>query len=283
MTTPSALAPSAEVSPTASSRRWAKKLALAIDRVQPITDGIVVLAYHRIGARTPSPVDLPTDLFRRQLEYLAEQADILTIDEALRVLLHGQNAAGRRVLTFDDGTADFVDVVLPLLVEFDLPAMLYVSTGPIDNQKPYSGGAMPLSWNAVRECASTGLVGIGNHTHTHALLDRRPPLEVDLELDVCDERVGEEIGVRPSHFAYPKALPGSGYAAGAVRHRYRTAAVAGTRPNIPAATDPWHLQRSPIQVSDGWKGFVRKAAGGMRTEDDIRRFVNTVRYRGRMS
>ena len=258
-------------------------MALAVDRVNPITDGVVVLAYHRAGARTASPVDLPTDLFRRQLEYLAAGADVLTLDAALRVLLGGQVAAGRRVLTFDDGTADFVDVILPLLVEFDLPATLYVSTGPIDRQTPYPGGAQPLTWNALRECVSTGLVDIGNHTHTHALLDRRDPLEIDLELDICDERIADEVGIAPTHFAYPKAVAGSEHAAVAVRRRYRTAAVAGTRPNVPGETDPWRLHRSPIQVSDGWAGFVRKAAGGMRTEDDVRRLVNTIRYRGRLS
>ena len=264
-------------------RRIAKRVAVAVDQVSPRVDGVVVLAYHRVGGRTDSPVDIPTSVFRRQLEHLAAGADVLTLDSALRVLLGGHDAAGRRVLTFDDGTSDFVDVVLPLLVELHVPATLYLATGPVDSGAPYPGGARPLTWNAVRECVSTGLVDIGSHTHTHALLDRRDPLEVELELDVCDERIATEVGTAPTHFAYPKAVVGTDHAVAAVRRRYRTAAVAGTRPNVPGSTDPWRLHRSPIQASDDWAAFVRKAAGGMRAEDDVRRMLNAVRYRGRWS
>ena len=163
-------------------------------------------------------------------------------------------------------------------VDLNLPATLYVTTGPIDSGRGFPDGGRPLSWGALREALSTGLVDIGAHTHTHALLDRRPRIEVDLELDVCNARIEDELGVVARHFAYPKALSGSA-ASESVRRRYLTAAVAGTRPNVPGEVDPWYLQRSPIQVSDDWAGFVRKVEGGMRAEDDLRRLVNTVRYR----
>jgi len=138
---------------------------------------------------------------------------------------------------------------------------------------------VPLSWNALREIVSTGLVTVGAHTHNHVLLDRCLDRDVDEELERCDERIGEELGFDPDHFAYPKAVRGSAYAEAAIRSRYRSAAVAGTRGNRPGS-DPWRLCRSPIQKSDLWDGFVQKAAGGMRIEDDFRRLINVVRYRG---
>ena len=83
-----------------------------------------------------------------------------------------------------------------------------------------------------------------------------------------------------AHFAYPKAVMGSPAADRAVRARFDSAAIAGTRVNAYGRTDPYRLARSPIQVSDGMRWFKRKVAGGMRFEDDVRRLVNRKRYAG---
>ena len=67
------------------------------------------------------------------------------------------------------------------------------------------------------------------------------------------------------------------------RARFRSAALAGTRPNPYGATDPYRLHRSPVQVADGMRWFERKLAGGMRVEDDVRRLANRARYVGATS
>jgi hypothetical protein len=63
-----------------------------------------------------------------------------------------------------------------------------------------------------------------------------------------------------------------------VRARFRSAAVAGTRANRFGAADPYRLSRSPVQVSDGRRWFVRKTHGGMGFEDQLRRLINRRRY-----
>ena len=88
------------------------------------------------------------------------------------------------------------------------------------------------------------------------------------------------LGVESRHFAYPKALAGSSAADRAVRTRFASAALAGTRANPYGATDPYRLARSPVQVDDGMAFFARKVAGGMRMEDDLRRLVNRRRFAG---
>ena len=65
--------------------------------------------------------------------------------------------------------------------------------------------------------------------------------------------------------------------------RFRSAAVAGTRPNRYGATDPMRVSRSPIQRSDGMRWFRRKVQGGMALEDDLRRVANRLRYAGASS
>ena len=121
---------------------------------------------------------------------------------------------------------------------------------------------------------------LGSHTHSHALLDRCDDLAVAGELDRSIELIGEQTGERALHFAYPKAVPGTAAACQAVRRRFRSAALAGTRPNPYGATDPFRVARSPIQRSDGMRWFREKVGGGMAFEDDIRRMANRIRYAG---
>jgi peptidoglycan/xylan/chitin deacetylase (PgdA/CDA1 family) len=124
------------------------------------------------------------------------------------------------------------------------------------------------------------LVTVGSHTHTHRLLDRAAGPEAAAELDHSVGLIQDRLGVACRHFAYPKALPGSPAAEEEVRRRFRTAAVAGTRPNPYGMTDLHRLRRSPIQVGDGIRWFRRKASGGMALEDDLRTLRNRGRYAG---
>ncbi|MDQ3353292.1 MAG: hypothetical protein M3507_02185, partial [Actinomycetota bacterium] len=89
----------------------------------------------------------------------------------------------------------------------------------------------------------------------------------------------DRLGTTPRHFAYPKALLGSPAAQAAVQARFASAAIGGTRANCYGG-DPYRLQRSPIQVSDGMRWFRRKTQGGMALEDDLRRLINRRRYAG---
>jgi hypothetical protein len=63
-----------------------------------------------------------------------------------------------------------------------------------------------------------------------------------------------------------------------VRSQFASAALAGTRPNLYQRTDPWRLNRSPIQLEDGLRYFERKVRGGMRLEDDLRRLASRRRF-----
>ena len=277
---------------TMRSRRIAKRLAFVADDLRSHDHGDVVLAYHRVGGRTASPVDLPVVMFERQMAHLRALGSIATLDD---IVANGNRsstladtleppAASSIVVTFDDGTADFVDVALPILVRYQIPATLYLATEFVDSQRNYPADGKPISWNGLREALSTGLVTVGAHTHTHRLLDRCSLSEATSEIDSCIDRIGTELGVTAEHFAYPKACPPrAGEVDELIRSRFRSAAVGGTRPNVREKTDWWHLYRSPIQNADGWQGFVRKSRGGMASEDDLRRVINLVRYRGRTS
>lgn len=263
--------------------RTTTKQALALgDRLSKPPPGVTVLIYHRVGGGSDSEVDLEIELFRRHLAHLRDHHTVLPLDAVPELLGSGPTSSDARnvVITFDDGTADFCDHVVPALVEFDLPATLYAATRFIDSGEVFPWGAPPASWAGLRDAVSTGLVAIGSHTHTHALLDRAAPNEIGAELDRSIDLIGEHIGTVPAHFAYPKALPGSDVAEHEVRRRFATAALARGRVNEPGTTDLHRLWRTPIQRSDGFDFFVAKAAGGLRLEGELRHLVAKLKYRG---
>jgi peptidoglycan/xylan/chitin deacetylase (PgdA/CDA1 family) len=258
--------------------KWTAAAADVLRRPQ----GLVVLIYHRVGGHTPVSVDLPRPLFGEQLAALADGWAPVTLDAAADLLAGRASPPGPPPIsvTFDDGTADFVDEAVPELVAHGIPATLFVATDYVEAGRPFPDNGRPASWAGLRDAVSTGFVTIGSHTHTHRLLDRVEGPEAAVELDRSVGLIEDRLGAACHHFAYPKALPGSPAAEQEVRRRFRTAALAGTRPNPYGRTDPHRLSRSPIQVSDGMRWFRRKAAGGLALEDELRTLRNRRRYAG---
>jgi peptidoglycan/xylan/chitin deacetylase (PgdA/CDA1 family) len=183
-------------------------------------------------------------------------------------------------VTFDDGTADFVDHALPLLVRHRVPATLYLATRFVEEGAAYPDGARPLSWAGLREALSTGLITVGTHTHAHTLLDRVSPEAAAAELDRSIGLIGDRLGIPAEHFAYPKALSPGSLVEAEVRRRVRSAALAGTRANRYGSTDVHRLARSPIGRADGMRWFRHKLDGGMAMEDTLRRWAGRRRYAG---
>jgi len=259
-----------------------KAVAATADSARPPRSGVTVLIYHRVGRRAQVEMDLDAHIFERQISELAEGGRVVDIDQGL-ALLDGslpEPAYSPVVITFDDGTSDFAEIAVPILVKYRVPALLYVSTEFLDSRREFPYAGTPLTWNAARESIATGLITLGSHTHTHALLDRVDASTARDELDRSIERLGEETGLAPKHFAYPKALLGTPAAAQLVRERFVSASLSGTKRNVFLETDPYKLARSPIQARDGMRWFRRKVDGGLQLEDDLRARLNRLRYRG---
>jgi peptidoglycan/xylan/chitin deacetylase (PgdA/CDA1 family) len=273
------------------SKQLLKSSSAAFDRLRPPPSGITILIYHRVGGGTDSDVDLPLDAFERQLAHLAERHEVIDLDEAVRRLDpegldvwsapgsgHDHDERSAVVITIDDGTEDLTDTVLPALDRHGLPATAYIATRFVDEGADFPWGAPPTSWAALRDARSP-LVTYASHTHDHRLLDRADPETIAEDLDRSTELLAEHLGSMPAHFAYPKALPGSPAAEVAVRRRFRTATLAGSRVNRPGQADLHRLWRTPVQCSDGFEHFVRKAAGGHRLEGELRVLGARIRHR----
>jgi len=268
----------------ATAIRGVDSLSTAFDRLRPAPPGVVILAYHRVGGRTATSIDLPTEQFAAQMGLLAELGCAVPLDRAADSLEGGGSNDVRRqvVVTFDDGTADWVDQVLPVLVRTGVPATFYVATRFVDEQRPFPDAGRPVSWAGLREMAASGLVTIGSHTHSHLLLDRVTPAAAADDLDRSIDLIGTELGADARHFAYPKALAASGEVASVVGRRFRSAAVAGNRVNPPGSANLQRLGRHPVQRPDrtDMDRFRARIGGGARLEGWVREKALPLRERG---
>jgi peptidoglycan/xylan/chitin deacetylase (PgdA/CDA1 family) len=262
-----------------------KVASAAVDRLRPNVDGVVILLYHRVGGGSSLEIDLDASRFDDQIAAVAARGAV-SLGTALEQLTAPDTPAGAPavVITFDDGTADFVEVALPILVRHRVPVTLYLATDFVEGGASVPAGTRPISWSGLRDACATGLVDVGSHTHSHRLLDRITEAEAAAELDRSVGLIGEHLSRAAADFAYPKAVAGTPEVERLVRERFRSAALAGTRVNPyrtgegSRSADLYRLARSPIQVSDGMHFFERKLAGGMALEDSVRRAMNRVRY-----
>jgi len=177
-------------------------------RQEQKTEPVQILFYHRIADATQNPWTMDCENFAKQVDWLTQRFDIVTLAEAQRRIRSGANDRPTAVITFDDGYADNCDFALPLLLDQNVPFVYFVTSGNVLSGEPFPHDIArrePLQPNSVadiRELAEAG-VEIGAHTRTHANLAQVP------EQQLYDEIVGSKIdleditGQPVKHFAFP--------------------------------------------------------------------------------
>jgi peptidoglycan/xylan/chitin deacetylase (PgdA/CDA1 family) len=98
----------------------------------------VILNYHRVLPSNKIDnslvnISVSTDNFIRQLNYLKNNFDIISLDD---LLLHLKNKSNefKIAITFDDGYSDNLDYAYPILEKFKAPATIYIITKFINNK-----------------------------------------------------------------------------------------------------------------------------------------------------
>ena len=115
-----------------SKKELLKRVLLAVPGFQALCrylsrNHVRVLMYHRFAPDAGDAERLGTAHFARHLAYIAKHHRVLLPDEHLARVNAGEEIDGSPVvLTIDDGYADFCELAVPLLEEYELDAMLYV-------------------------------------------------------------------------------------------------------------------------------------------------------------
>ena len=178
---------------------------------------LTILMYHRIGCASPgnSRLSVSTARFEDHLRFLQSHYDILEMDTAVELLRAGRSPQRDSVaITFDDGYADNVQNALPLLMKYEVPALVYVVPGYVGTDKLFwwdrlglvveatiAAGGESLSnrsWyvGVVREIIESCRRDVGIAECVHALGEKLEPLEPakrDLILDEWEQSVAAQM------------------------------------------------------------------------------------------
>jgi len=97
----------------------------------------VILIYHRIGPMTEKWIINPLHqkIFEAQMKYLTENYKLISLNKLSEMINNGEIPKKAVIITFDDGYKDNYEFAFPILKKYDIPATIFLSTGPIEQKK----------------------------------------------------------------------------------------------------------------------------------------------------
>ena len=162
-------------------------------------DSAVILQYHRFGEDQYPSTSVTIEQLEAHIEHLEGGGyAVLPLPEILDALRAGRPLPERAVaITVDDATRSTFVEAWPRLEAAGFPFTVFVSTDPVDE-----GHAGIMSWDELRQLAAAG-VTIGNHGAAHGYMWRNDDATNRADLERARQRLGEELGIDPTIFAYP--------------------------------------------------------------------------------
>jgi peptidoglycan/xylan/chitin deacetylase (PgdA/CDA1 family) len=171
-------------------------------------DRAVITAFHTISDARPTPISCSRDEFAQYCDFFARHFRVVSLTELLNRLAEGRDISRHLVITFDDGYKDNIEVAAEELERLALPACFFVTTDFIGSDHvpwwdaEHGIASRWMTWDDVRELHARGFE-IGAHTVTHPDLGQTTPEVAELEVATSMARIERELGVPPTHFAYP--------------------------------------------------------------------------------
>lgn len=158
--------------------------------------GVRILTYHRIAEDQGDPFAVPSRDFAEQMAVLADSGVVTSLDKAMSALEGSSASEGPCiVLTFDDGTRDFISVAAPLLRRLNLPGTLYVCPSQV-------GSSGFLSWQDLEQLCHSGFE-VGSHGLDHRTLGKVQPEELRHQVVESRRILEERLGCAVTSLAYP--------------------------------------------------------------------------------
>ncbi|MFG1603998.1 polysaccharide deacetylase family protein [Actinoplanes sp. NPDC049265] len=172
----------------------------------------LVLMYHSVEPYTEDPylVTVSPRRFERQLRWLRRRG---RRGVSMRELLAARRAgrgSGLVGLTFDDGYADFVREVLPLLISYDFTATVYVVAGSLGGHNSWDVPGPRKNLMTALDVATVVAAGmeIGSHSLTHIRLPATADDDLLLQTRLSKELLTDLAGQEVSGFCYPYGAVG---------------------------------------------------------------------------
>lgn len=217
--------------------------------------GFRILLYHSVGTRLAGDhygISIAPGLFERHVAMLAKDERITLVG------LSEQPAddAGLRVaVTFDDGYKDNLFVAAPILLKYQIPFTVFVTTSFVS-----SGSKDYLTLAELRELAALPGVTIGSHGATHFPLGACGDEALSEELHGSRCLLEDRLGMPVTAISYPHGSVNRRVVEAARRAGYTLGAC--SRMDINKSRRPRLLLcRTEIVGGDSERVFFQKLAG----------------------
>ena len=167
-----------------------------------------ICTYHRVNDnRDPFFPALPTQVFDRQMQYIARHYVVLPVEDLVERMSRGSVPRNAVAITFDDGYRDNLTHAAPILARYHLPSTVFLATGFIaTGEVPwYDRLATALKLSARTHLAlpsgedlslETEAARVAALSRTQAYFKSCPETAFRDELEVCLDRLGGDD--RPS-------------------------------------------------------------------------------------
>jgi len=167
-----------------------------------------ILTFHSLDLHS-SETSFPPSVFKRRIVKLHEyEYRTVSLIDVVEYLLQAKSFPDKTlVITFDDGYVSVFDEAYPVLLEYGMPATIFLTVGEmgasrLSDRLPSREGQSMLSWGQIREMKKNG-IDIGAHTVTHADLTSLPVERVEEEILDSKSIIEDALSAPVNCFAYP--------------------------------------------------------------------------------
>jgi peptidoglycan/xylan/chitin deacetylase (PgdA/CDA1 family) len=219
---------------------------------------LAVLAFHKIGEPTggdcPTWNYVPVDTFVSYIRYLEKDRwQVIDLATFLRGVSEPDTLPDKAaLLTFDDGYRSIYTEVLPLLIRFGYPAVVFVPTDYIGTRNIFDKGIEPeesiCSWNELMELESNG-ISVQSHGTAHSRFSLSSMDEQRKEISDSRLAIQRRLENTVEVFSFPYGDVGTNWEEtrkALVKEGYRAAFLYGRGVNTIPTNDPFLMQRLAI-------------------------------------
>jgi peptidoglycan/xylan/chitin deacetylase (PgdA/CDA1 family) len=168
-----------------------------------------ILMYHAVHPQE-SVISLHPDIFAWQMRWLRDKEfNVIPLEQCANLIGRGETFPERAiVITFDDGYQGLYDYALPVLVENNFPATIFLVTDYCGRSNAWPGQPpgipkLPLlEWSQIQEMHKNGIT-FGAHTMSHPRLDALNAGEIEEEIIGSKRVIEQRLGTEVFSFAYP--------------------------------------------------------------------------------
>lgn len=205
--------------------------------------GVPVLNYHQVNDVNISPLTIPVEVFKEQMDYLHRNGyHTITLDELYDYIVHDAPLPDKPVvITFDDGYIDNYEHAMPILKSYNMKATLFMISDAVNTPRFVSIEQMKMM--------ESNNFTIEGHTNHHHILTHVGSQNWEDEISGGKRSLEGLAGKKISYLAYPGGFNNGGIQAITKNSGYKMAFTVepGT---VKPGQNLYALPRIPIFEND---------------------------------